>query len=387
MIKIYIVNKSIKMWKSLWKEWEKFIYYYLWVVLDSLKDERFSFKTFLWNYTLELVDYIWTKDWWTQLTDKVISLIFSRNKNILPQRTNLFIESKIYNSNWSKKSVEWSFQQFKDQLKIFWDMGYASIYIISRLFENPVSDYNFKTEIETNYEVPDYYFELTNEDFKNSSDLKKILEEISVESDKKNIKNIVKKYINNHIDEYKKIKEKVRIKLEQSFSVYENSPLRLKAILSELIKDKRNNLDGIDWIEDVENWFDFWIIQKIKEDIKYANKMQESYLLNKYTYFTNSLISPLIVEIEKHIANETFTELEDIDFTDIKKLSNKFIEEFNSVTMIEDEKKEVKDYLFEWGKKQKKGYLFNQWANKKCIFKYKSSNKINFISKINSNDK
>ena len=52
------------------------------------------------------------------------------------------------------------------------------------------------------------------------------------------------------------------------------------------------------------------------------------------------------------------------------------------VEFINNHQKEIKKYLFEWWKSQKRWFLFDSWAKEKNLLHYKKDNSITFINKI-----
>jgi len=361
-----------------WKEQEKFSKHILKYVLNLLVSEKFIFKTTVWEYLLTYIDEKWTTDWWSQLTDKILKLNI---KNLITKETLetfLYIESKAYFKEWSEslKSVEKSFKKFYTDLwKNIW---YSSMYCIFKWWEwSRVYDFLDKL-IEDTTNCPDSYFEITKKIFENKkfeNTLIKLLEKTySLEENKKYIE--FKKYIKNNTFIINKLKEHLKKNIELSFNKYENSPKRLNIILEWLEKNKNISIKDK---QDIKKGFKF-NIKENKIDLQQANEEQKIYLLNKYQYFKNPLIASNIKNIEKELIDNIFIELGNSEYNKLKDCTDSFLEEFKEISFL-GRKYEVKKYLFNWWKRQKRWFLFDSWSNEKCLFHYKNDNKILFINK------
>ena len=371
------------MWRNnYWKEQEIFAINILKHILWNLIKKNFYVDTYTWKYYLIWINDFWTPEWWEQLTDKILVLKYKRNNNEIID-SYFFIESKAYLKWASDESVNWSFEMFENKLPQFWNIWYASSYVIFRWLENKSTYYLIKKRIEEDEKLPDHYFEIDKSDFLNDNRENKLTELYEkVKSEKEDIKklNLIDEYINNNQYIIVNLERKIEIEIKQWFTKYEWSEKRLDSVLK-----NRNNIDKtwINWIEieDYKKWFYFDDIEN-SEDLEKAKKDQESYLINKYHYFDNPLIKENIENIEDFICKNTFIELHEKDYNNLSLCTNEFLEEMKEVEFTNKHQKKIKDYLFEWWKKQKRWFLFDSWAKEKILLHYKKNNSITFINKI-----
>lgn len=363
--------------ETLWTEQEKFAKYILQHVLRELIQEWFNFNTHLWNYILLWIDEYWVPNWWEQLTDKIIILKFWKNSKEIVE-TYFFIESKAYLKWISDESVNWSFEQFENKLPQFWNIWYASTYLIFRALEEKSDYYLIKKRIEDDPNLPIHYFEISREHFLNQDDLKNLLRTLknNVENFDKNLND----YLSKDLGVIEKLKKLLTLNIHQAFSKYETSEKKIDIILDNMSKNQSIK-QNIEDINSIEKWFQF-DENKNSTDLENATKCQESYQLNKYQYFKNPLIRENIEKIENFIIQETFDEVAaKWAYSILTDCTDSFLDEFNSLTINNQSHKKINDYLFHWWKRIKKWFLFDCWGKEKCLFHYKSDNTINFINK------
>ncbi len=365
--------------KNYGKEQELFAAYILKYVLNNLVLEKMNFHTYSWEYDLVHVDSYWAPEWWEQLTDKIISLKYRKNNNSIIE-SNLFIESKAYLKWISDESVNGSFEMFENKLPQFWNEWYASSYVVFRCFEKESKHYFIKKRIEDDTKLPDHFFEIDESFFidkYNVNPLDKLF--ASIKSWWNHV-DLIQKYIDDNKRVIKKLEEKIAIELEHSFNKYETSEKRLLTLLenrNEINKNKGRIINKSDY----KNWFTFeW--KENKSDLIQAEEEQELYLLNKYHYLDNPLIKENIEKIEWVVWKYTFNELDWKKFDSLTWLTSDFIEEFKDLEIINKHQIMIKKYLFEWWKPQKRGFLFDSWANQKCLLYYNKSNNIKFLSEL-----
>lgn len=365
-----------------WKDQEKFSKHIIkYVLLDLIKD-WFEFKTTIWNYKLINIDEKGTSEWWSQLTDKIISLLFKNKINEQFFLSYLYIESKAYFSEWSESlsSIEKSFKKFYTDL---WsDYWYASSYCIFKWWENQKTYPFLDKLIEDNIDCPEYYFEITKEIFEDKSynnTLEHLLKSINSIKKENEKYQMFDNYINTNPSINSKLKEKVKNNIIISFNKYETSEKRLNIILKN--RHSNNKSKEINIISDIKNGFSFkWNEQS--NDLNKAIDYQKEYLINKNHYFWNPLIRKNIEELEYLIPENTFEEIDQEEFSNLIECSNEFINEMDLLEIPKESHKKVKWYLFEWGKKQKRWFLFDCWAKKKSLLEYDIKNNIKFINKL-----
>lgn len=371
---------------NLWKEQENFSKYILKYILNLLVSEKFTFNTTIWNYQLAYIDEKWTSEWWSQLTDKILKLHIKNLSNNDRLITYLYIESKAYFSESSESitSIQKSFREF--YTKLWNDFWYASMYCIFKWWETYWIYPYLDKLIEDVDNCPEMYFEITKELFENSLGVNSLgvnsLEEllnstfILTKNNEKKIK--YDEYINNSFNIIENLKIHLKNNIELSFSEYEKSEKRINVILNNL---KQNNQVSIDNLEkNTEKWFKFDSIKRL-DILEKAEREQSIYLLNKVQYFKNPLIRKNIEDIEKYIKENTFCELDGLEYLKLEECTNNFIEEFWEITFANEKQKKIKEYLFEWWKKQKRWFLFDCWSNEECLFHYKKDDKILFLNK------
>lgn len=366
-----------------WKEQEKFSNHILNLVLDLLIKDNFTVKTSISNYRLVYKCWKGTADGGSQLTDKIITLQFknSAEKIVI---TYLYIESKAYFSEKTSSisSIEKSFKKFFSDL---WsDIWYASMYCIFKGGET-YWVYDFLDKLISDVtNCPDSYFEITKEIFENEKYENPLENLFTITSRmKEDSEKLIEfdKFFKENPLVIEKLKTHLWKNIEQTFSIYETSEKRLDILLQEKLshtKDKSNILT----VDNCSNGFKFeckeviWDLEKAKEE-------QWIYLLNKYHYFNNPLISKNIEEIEEKLVNDCFKELHGNEFKSMKYCADSYLSEFWGISFPKEWNRKIKDYLFD-SKTQKRWFLFDSWAKKKCLFHYKKENQIFFLNNSNN---
>ena len=368
--------------KDYWKDQELFSKYTLEYILNLLVKEKFQFKTFSWTYQLEHILEKGTAQGGSQLTDKILVLLFTNLETSEIIKSFLYIESKAYFSQSSSSitSIEKSFKKFYTDL---WrDYWYASMFCIFKWWEKS-SVYPFLDKlISDDTDCPDMYFEVTEESFLDNK-FKNTLEPLfkkSITIDEKSEKLLLfEKYRKYHPTTIDNLKKLLAINIKLSFSTYENSEKRLNLLLENRCKlDKKNT--SIQNKADHNKWFRF-DCDEIVKDLSRAESDQEKYLLNKYHYFDNPLIQKKIHNIEKNLSVNIFPEMEDeSNYSNLRECSEAFISRFWSVLFPSNSDLISLRYLFDWWSAQKRWFMFDSWANKKLLLHYQKDKSINFIN-------